>query len=96
MAKGDVHIALESVAPNGFLDTAPGAGREAVIHNIFFVTDISLELYDGDKQLEFETDTAGPGALAYFPFHVTNSIRLRIKNVDAGAALLGYSGKITK
>ena len=95
-AKGDIHIALESVAAGGFLDTAPGAGREANIHNIFHVTDISIELYDGTNQIEFVADRAGVGALSYYTFHITNSIRIRIKNEDAGTALLGYSGVITK
>lgn len=96
MAKGEVHIALESIAAGGYLDTAPGAGREANIHNIFHVAEVSLELYDGSNQLEFESNVSGPGAFNYYTFHVTNSIRIRIKNEDGSAALLGYSGVITK
>ena len=96
MAKADVHIALESIDAAGFLDTAPGAGREANIHNIFHEDEISIELYDGTNQCEFEANIAGPGAFAYYTFHVTNSIRIRIKNEAGTAKLIGYSGVITK
>jgi hypothetical protein len=95
MAVGDVVSGISSVAAGSFLDIRPPAGTEWVIHNIYHESDIQLELYDGTNSLVFDTDT-GAGVYAKYAFHVTNSIRIRVKNTAASAKLIGYDGVQTK
>jgi hypothetical protein len=95
MAVGDVKSAIVSVAAGGYLDIQPPAGEEWVIHNIYHASDIQLELYDGTNSLIFDTDY-GAGVYAKYAFHVTNSIRIRVKNTAASAQLIGYDGVQTK
>jgi hypothetical protein len=95
MAVGDVKSGLSSVAAGEYLDIRPSTGEEWVIHNIYHASDIQLELYDGTNSLIFDTD-AGAGVYAKYAFHVTNSIRIRVKNTSASAQLIGYDGVQTK
>jgi len=95
MAKGDIHSALDSISAGAFLDTAPGSGVEAVIHNIYHQDEISIELYDGSNQLEFVSNQTGNGVFAYYTYHITNTVRIRIKNEAGTAKLIGYDGVIT-
>jgi hypothetical protein len=95
MAVGDVKSGISSIAPNAYLDIRPPAGEEWVIHNIYHTSDVQLELYDGTNSLIFDTDT-GAGVYAKYAFHVTNSIRIRVKNISASAQLIGYDGVQTK
>ena len=91
MAVGDVFSGLSSIAAAVYLDIQPAVGVEAVIHNIYHDGDIQLEFYDGTNSLIFDTDT-GTGVYAKFAFHVTNTIRIRVKNTAAAAQLIGYDG----
>lgn len=95
MAVGDVKSAVQSVAAGGYLDIQPSSGEEWVIHNIYHEGDVQLELYDGTNSLIFDTD-AGAGVYAKYSFHVTNAIRIRVKNTAASAKLIGYDGVQTK
>lgn len=95
MAVGDTFSGLSSVAAGAYLDIQPGAGVEAVIHNIYHASDVQLEQYDGSNSLIFDTDT-GAGIYAKYAFHVTNTIRIRVKNTTAGSILIGYDGIVTK
>jgi hypothetical protein len=95
VAVGDVKSALTSVAAGAYLDIQPPAGEEWVIHNIYHASDIQLEFYDGTNSLIFDTD-AGAGVYAKYAFHVTNSIRIRVKNTSASDQLIGYDGVQTK
>jgi hypothetical protein len=95
MAVGDVKSGISSIASGAYLDIRPPAGEEWVIHNIYHASDIQLELYDGTNSLVFDTDT-GAGVYAKYAFHVTNSIRIRVKNTSASAQLIGYDGVQTK
>lgn len=95
MAVGDVASGLSSVAQDAYLDIQPGAGVEWVIHNIYHESNIQLEFYDGANSLVFDTAT-GAGVYAKFAFHMTNSIRVRVKNTAAAAKLIGYDGVVTK
>ena len=91
MAVGDVFSGLASVASAGYLDIQPAVGVEAIIHNIYHDGDIQLEFYDGTESLIFDTDV-GAGVYARFAFHVTNAMRIRVKNTAAVAQLIGYDG----
>ena len=95
MAVGDVFSGLASIAAAAYLDIQPAVGVEAVIHNIYHDSDIQLEFYDGTNSLIFDTDT-GAGIYAKYAFHVTNAIRIRVKNTNAAAKLIGYDGIVTK
>ena len=96
MAIGDVFSGQSSVAAGAYLDIQPTAGIEVVIHNIYHEYDIELSQYDGTNTLVFDTE-AGDGVYARYAFHVTNSIRIRVKNTDASLArLIGYDGIVTK
>jgi hypothetical protein len=95
MAVGDVKSGISSVASGAYLDIQPPPGEEWVIHNIYHAGDVQLEFYDGTNSLIFDTD-AGAGVYAKYAFHVTNSIRIRVKNTSASAQLIGYDGVQTK
>jgi hypothetical protein len=95
MAVGDVKSGISSVAPAAYLDIQPPTGEEWVIHNIYHASDVQLEFYDGTNSLIFDTD-AGAGVYAKYAFHVTNSIRIRVKNTTGSAQLIGYDGVQTK
>ena len=95
MAVGDVFSGLSSIAAAGYLDIQPAAGVEVVIHNIYHDGDIQLEFYDGTNSLIFDTDV-GAGVYAKYAFHVTNTMRIRVKNTAAVAQLIGYDGMVSK
>jgi len=95
MAVGDVKSSIQSVAAGAYLDIQPPTGEEWVIHNIYHEGDIELELYDGTNSLVFDSDTER-GVYAKYAFHVTNSIRIRVKNTESTAKLIGYDGVQTK
>ena len=96
MAVGDVKSSISSIAAGGYLDIQPSAGEEWVIHNIYHEYDVQIEFYDGTNSLIFDTDT-GVGIYAKYAFHVTNSIRIRVKNTHASLAkLIGYDGVVSK
>jgi nicotinic acid phosphoribosyltransferase len=94
MAVGDVFSGLSSVAAGDYLDIQPSGTVEAVIHNIYHASDIQLEFYDGTNSLIFDTDT-GAGVYAKYAFHVTNGLRIRVKNISASSQLIGYDGIVT-
>ena len=95
MAVGDTFSGLSSVAAAAYLDIQPSAGVEVVIHNIYHESDVQIEFYDGTNSLIFDTDT-GAGVYAKYAFHVTNSIRIRVKNTAGTAKFIGYDGIQTK
>jgi hypothetical protein len=95
MAVGDVVSDLQSIAAGSYLDIQPGSGAEWVIHNIYHESKVELYFYDGSNSLLFEVDTAF-GVFAWYEFHCTNSRRLRVKNTDSSAKLIGYDGVVTK
>lgn len=95
MAAGDVKSGLASVASGGFLNIQPPLGEEWVITNIYVPSGKSAELYlsDGVNSVLIDTRTA---SWVGYSFHVTNSLYLRVKNADAAAQYIGYSGIQTK
>jgi hypothetical protein len=95
MAVGDVFSGLSSIAAGAYLDIQPASGVEAVIHNIYHEGAIDLELYDGTNSLVFDS-ASGKGVFAKYAFHVTNARRIRVKNTEASAKLIGYDGVQTK
>lgn len=101
MAVGDVVNNITSVAASGTLDIQPGAGAEWVIHNIYVdsavTAGVDIQYYDGANVLTWMSAVNGPLLLSNMAMHVTNSIRLRVKNLDGGSArLIGYDGVVTK
>jgi hypothetical protein len=95
MAVGDVVADIQSVAAGAYLDIQPSAGVEWVIHNIYHESDVELHRYDGTNDLTFDTDT-GAGVYAKYAFHCNNTNRIRVKNTNTAAKLIGYDGVQTK
>jgi hypothetical protein len=95
MAVGDVVADIQSIAAAAYLDIQPSAGVEWVIHNIYHEHDIELSKYDGTNSLAFDTET-GPGIHAKYAFHCNNMDRVRVKNTNVSARLIGYDGVQTK
>lgn len=95
MAVGDVVADIQSIAAGAYLDIQPGSGVEWVIHNIYHESDVELNRYDGTNSLTFDTDT-GAGVYAKYAFHCNNADRIRVKNANTSAKLIGYDGMQTK
>lgn len=94
-AVGDAVVANSSVAASAQLDVQPGSGVEWLIQNIHHEDDIELSWYDGTNTIVTQR-YLGAGREPV-QIRVTNSIRLRIKNLNAGAAKrIGYDGIQTK
>lgn len=95
MALGDVASGLSSISASGYLDIRPSQGTEWVIHNIYHEDSVQLEFYDGTNSLIFDVDY-GMGIWAWYEFHCTYTIRIRVKNLASSAKLIGYDGVVTK
>jgi len=95
-SKGDIVSDIDSIEAGAYMDIQPGADAEWKIHNVYHAGTISLEYYDGSNQLEFVSSRTGPGVYAYFAYGCTNTIRVRVKNEDGSAKLIGYDGIKTK
>lgn len=91
----DVFADIQTVADDAYLDIQPGAGDEAVIHNIYYEDDIEVSRYDGSLEVIFHTET-GAGCLAMYAFHVNNTDRIRVRNVGGESHEIGYDGVYTK
>ena len=94
-AVGDIYEDFQSVANNDYLDTAPGVGEEASIHNIYWGGAVTIEKYDGANSIIFRTEAAA-GGLAYYAFFVTETRRIRIKNTSGGPIYIAYDGIYTR
>jgi len=96
MAVGDVKSSIAVVSAGGRLDIRPPSGEEWVIHNIYHEYDVDLEFYDGTNAITFDTDS-GAGVYAKYAFHVTNTIRIRVENLDgSNSRKIGYDGVQTR
>lgn len=95
MAVGDVVADIQSIAAAAYLDIQPASGVELVIHNVYHEFDVELHRYDGVNDLIFDTET-GAGVYAKYAFHCNNTDRIRVKNTNAAAKLIGYCGVQTK
>ena len=95
-AIGDMFTDISAdVANNDYCDIQPGAGHEAVIHNIYYEDDIEVYRYDGANEILIESFT-GNGVYSWLDFHVNNTDRIRVKNVGGEAHDIGYDGIYTK
>lgn len=94
MAVGDAVVDNSSVATTAFLDIQPGAGVEWFVHNIFHEADIEVSWYDGTNTITVEQYLSN--GRRPMGVRVTNSIRLRVKNLDAGTKRIGYDAVVTK
>jgi hypothetical protein len=77
------------------LDIQPVAGSEAVIHNVYHEGGVEIYRYDGTNNLLFAT-AIDAGVYAYYAFHVNNTDRIRVKNTESAAKLIGFDGIYTK
>lgn len=93
-AVGDAVVNNSSVATTAFLDIQPGASIEWFVHNVYHEADIEISWYDGTNTITVEK-YLGAGKRA-INARVTNSIRIRVKNLDAGTKRIGYDAVVTK
>jgi hypothetical protein len=93
---GDVYTAMANVNAANYLEVAPIAGREYVIHNIFHENDIELKLVDGGgNELAF-FEEAGKNFLTNMYIHLASTQYLRIYNRAVSSQRIGADGIITK
>lgn len=93
-AVGDTKASCSSIANGAFLDVQAGSGEEWLIQGLWFEDSVELQRYDGTNQVIVAQYTQG-----YKPLisRVTNSNRIRVKNIHGSAAkLLCYEGVQTK
>lgn len=96
MAAGDAYfLGPSSIAAGSFLDVQPSAGVEAVVHTIYHEGAIEIHQYDGTNSILAEV-LDGAGLESNLTCHVANGTRIRIKNTEAGAKLIGVDGMTTK
>jgi hypothetical protein len=97
MAVGEIRAGgPSSVANAAWLDIQAASGEEWVIHNLYlptFTDGYELEWYDGSTAQKIDTLS---GSLYGCVFHVTNTRRLRVKNVTGSSQNLGWDGVQTK
>lgn len=97
MAVGDVKgSGPTSVSNNAHMDVQATSSEEWVIHNLYlppFANGYELEWYDGSTAQKVDT-LQGP--LYNAMFHVTNTRRIRVKNVTGSSQNLGFDGVQTK
>ena len=94
MAVGDLVNEISSVASSSYMDIQPAGTAEWSIHNIYHEADMQMEYYDGANSLIFDSSTSA-GVYAKYSFHCSNGHRIRIKNTNVAAKLIGYDGIIT-
>lgn len=98
MAAGDVFNAGPTSTANGAtLAIQPGAGVEAVIHNVYSPTGSAFTLAwtDGSNPVTFLSMPAGGGALN-LQCHVTNAKYLLLTNTSGATAYFAADGMVTK
>ncbi len=98
MAAGDVfQEGPTSTTDDSWLDIQPGASVEWVIHNVYVDEGVAVEFeyFDGTNIILFDSD-AVDGTRFMVNWHVTNSIRVRVKNVSGGTVYLAADGIVTK
>ena len=105
MAKGDVVANKASIAAGAELDYQPAAGVEALITAIGSgafagstpnkMPDVQVDLYNGSLVSTIYTSGSGGQSAVIFmrrPIAITNSVYLRITNMDGSTAFLSYTG----
>jgi hypothetical protein len=93
-AVGDAVVNNSSVATTAFLDIQPSAGAEWLVHHIFHEAEVEIYWYDGTNDILIAAPT---GANYEFTgIRVTNSIRLRVKNINGSTKRIGYDAVVTK
>ena len=95
MAKGDAVASVSSVNAAAIKTIQPGAGVEWIIHNIAHEAEVELYMVEGANKLLFDASATKGSWSAYF-FHATDTVYLEVKNTNAGAKLIGYSGIVSK
>ncbi len=98
MAAGDVfQEGPTSTTDDSWLDIQPGASVEWVIHNVYVGLGVAVEFeyFDGTNIILFDSD-AVDGTRFMVNWHVTNTNRVRVKNVSGGTVYLAADGIVTK
>lgn len=93
MAVGDPVGDAVSVNAAASLTIQPTSGGWT-IHNIYHEGSIELHLVKGSIDILFDTVT-GSGFYASYAFELSNTVYLQIKNTEASAKKIGYTGKVT-
>ncbi len=93
-AVGDTVSTCSNVSTLAVLDIQPSAGIEWVIQNIYFVSTIDLQRYDGSNITTFQSLT-GPDIFQVI-MRMTNTNRVRVKNTSVSSQLICYDGLVVK
>lgn len=93
-AVGDAVVNNSSVNNGSFLDIQPGSGVEWLVHHVFHEAAVELYWYDGTNDILIGSPTGANWE--QIQTRVSNSIRLRVKNVAGSTKRIGYSAVITK
>ena len=97
MAVGDQVTAWASKATTATTDVQPGSGVEWLITTLLSQSGKSMEVYMTSDGSTFTlVDTLTGGSVTGLQHRLTNTVWMRLKNVDAGTAYNGYQGVVTK
>ena len=93
---GDIYKNAGLITAGSYLELKPAAGQEAVIHNIYFSTQIDIKTVDGSgNELSFFADS-GKQFLTNIYFHIAEDHYLRVYNDTGGSVRLAADGVVTK
>lgn len=95
MAKGDAVGSITSVNAAATKTIRPAVDVEWIIHNIYHEAEVELRIVEAAGGLLFDSAAAKGSWSAYY-FHLTNAHYIEVKNINAGAKLVGYDGIVSK
>jgi hypothetical protein len=90
-----VKSAWVSTATTATLDVQPAAAEEWLVHTLVSEAAKSMEVYltsNGSTFTLVETLTGGP--IESRQYLLTNTLWMRLKNIDAGTRFVGYMGRL--
>lgn len=96
MTVGDVVTAHSVVLTTSYLDIQPSGTATWGIQNFYIPDGVLCEVYRTDGTNEILLYKGSTTLQLPQPFHATNSIYFRIKNVSGSSSYLGFDGRITK
>lgn len=97
MAIGDTVSAWASKAAAATTDVQPGSSIEWLIQTLLAGSGKSMEVYMTSDGSTFTlVDTISGGSVHGLNYRLTNTIWMRLKNIDAGTTYNGYQGVVTK
>jgi len=94
MSLGQVYSTLTTLPASGTLSIQPEAGKEAVIHNIYYSGSIEVYFTNGTLQVKIHSDDSYGDLQGYW--HVTSDRYLQIVDKTGSGNTVGFDGVYTK